>query len=128
MLDSIHRLFLLYLHCVAQTQCTEKQFLMHLRWMTNTVLSNVEKRTQTIICGNITLQFLKHLKSNANFDIKMLFNAINISTSVCICTLCNFKKPESLITQGMLTWASGPGDVSIISIPVAQDSTYENTN
>lgn len=38
MLDSIHRLLLLYLHCVAQTQCTEKQFLMHLKRMTNTEL------------------------------------------------------------------------------------------
>lgn len=67
MLDSIHRLLLLYLHCVAQTQCTEKQFLMHLRWMTNTVLSSVEKRTQTVICGNITLQFLKASKVKYSF-------------------------------------------------------------
>lgn len=46
MLDSIHCLLLLYLHCVAQTQCAEKQILMHLWWITNVVLSSVEKRTQ----------------------------------------------------------------------------------
>lgn len=41
--------------------------------------------------------------------------------ALCAILKCYF---ESLFNEGMLTWASGPGDVSIISIPAAQDSTY----
>lgn len=32
------------------------------------------------------------------------------------------------MSEWVLTLASGPGDVSIISMPAAQDSTYKNTD
>lgn len=64
MLDSIHRLLLLYLHCVAQTQCTEKQFLMYLRRMTNTELRKGPKHSGQQFLVQSTIPELSQAKYN----------------------------------------------------------------
>jgi len=80
MLDPIHRLLLLNLHCVTQTQRTEKQLLVLLWWMINSVLPS-----------HTHIQYA-HAQTNS---------------------------------VAMLTLASGPGDVSIMSMLAAPGITCQ---